>query len=47
LGYKLILAAAAVTRVSLSPLAWLLHRRQRNLILASRYLYLLRMLPQL
>jgi GT2 family glycosyltransferase len=49
LAYKLTLAAAALARVSLSPLAWLVRRRQRqrDLILVSRYLHLLRMLPQL
>jgi hypothetical protein len=47
--YKLILAAAAVARLSLSPLAWLERspRRQRHLTLAGYYLRLLKAFPEL
>ena len=47
--YKVILAAAACARLSLSPLAWLAQfpRRERRLTLAGQYLRLLRALPEL
>lgn len=48
-GYKLILLAAAVARLSLSPLAWLEQpaRRQRHLALASHYQRLIMALPKM
>jgi len=47
--YKLILAAAALARLSLSPLAWLERspQRQRHLTLAGYYLQLLKVFPEL
>lgn len=47
--YKVILAAAALGRLSLSPLAWLgqFPQRERHLILAGQYLRLLKALPEL
>jgi len=48
-AYKLILAAAALARLSLSPLAWLerVPQREQHLILAGQYLRLLKALPKL
>jgi len=45
--YKLLLLAAAVARLLLSPLAWLQRspKRQRNLTLANRYWQLVKALP--
>jgi N-acetylglucosaminyl-diphospho-decaprenol L-rhamnosyltransferase len=48
-GYKLILVAATLARLSVSPLAWLERspQRQRHLTLASYYLRLLKAVPEL
>jgi len=45
--YKVVLLAAALARLALSPLAWLERpaRRRRHLALAGRYWELLRLLP--
>jgi GT2 family glycosyltransferase len=47
LAYKVILALAASARLLITPLAWLAPRarRERNLMLAGRYLRLLATLP--
>ena len=48
-SYKLVLLAAALARLSVSPLAWLERpaSRQRHLALANRYWQLLRLLPSM
>jgi hypothetical protein len=45
--YKFILLAAALTRLTFSPLAWVIRpaARHQNLALAGRYWQLVRLLP--